>query len=175
MHQLQTVRLKPNPTGKDKSKSGQARQAQLGAEWVDVKNVGHTSAPMHGVRLYHIAYPSDKAKPAYWELVVAFAQWELGAGEAVRIHSGARRELSLLDAEDREGVQWHTFTGHDKYIWNNAEGDASRVTQMDGGREQESDRADYDPNPPEGVVLIRAGNKLIPTGVSAYTAAFGSR
>jgi hypothetical protein len=175
MKTLQTVRLKPNPAGKDRSRSGQATAAQLGAEWVDIRNTGRVAVPMSGVRVYHIAYPADKTKPRTWELVIAFGAWDLGPGQVVRVHSGEKRALSVLNEADRQGADWHAFTGRDRYIWNNAEGDTSRITEMVTGSEQETDKASYDPNPPEGVVLVRSGNKLIPGGVGTYASAFAAR
>jgi hypothetical protein len=60
-------------------------------------------------------------------------------------------------AEDVAGVDYHCFTGRRNYIWNNACGD---VAGLYDGRVFE-DKAGYDPQPPEGAVLFRVGDKLV--------------
>src|SRR5690349_7394475 len=77
MKTLQTSQLKPNPTGKDKDKWGRASVAQLGAEWVDVKNTGGSAVNLDGVKVYHVAFVNGK--PSHWELVISFTG-SLGAG-----------------------------------------------------------------------------------------------
>jgi hypothetical protein len=91
----------------------------------------------------------------------------LGAGKVLRIHSGSG-PVNALRAEDLSGADFHLFRGADVYIWNNAEGDTSRITVDSNGSEQDVDKAGYDPHPPEGVVLVRSGDKLVPSGASAY-------
>lgn len=49
------------------------------------------------------------------------------------------------------------------------------MTEPSAGSEVETDKASYDPNPPEGVVLARSGNKLVPSDVGADASAFGTR
>lgn len=50
MKTLQTVRLKPNPAGKDRTRSG-ASETQLGGEWADIKNTGRLDVNLVGVNL----------------------------------------------------------------------------------------------------------------------------
>lgn len=164
MKTLQTSRLKPNPTGKDRDRYGHASTAQLGAEWVDIQNTGSSPVVMNGVKLYHIAFVN--AKPSHWELIMSFTG-TLGAGEVVRIHGGHGPE-SALNPQDRSGATYHLFTNRDQYVWNNAEGDTSRITEPSGNGEAETDKASYDPYPPEGVVLVRSGAKLVPSSAAAY-------
>lgn len=163
MKTLNSIRLKPNPVGKDKAKTGSATPAQLGAEWVDIKNVGTASVAMPGVKVYHVAYPADPRGKRKWELVVTFVAGTLAPGKVVRVHSGEVRDLSVLQAEDRRGADHHIFTGRDRYVWNNAEGDTSRITEPAGTGEVDTDEASYDPDPPEGVTLVRSGRKLVPS------------
>lgn len=164
MKTLQTSRLKPNPTGKDKNRYGQAPTAQLGAEWVDIKNSGGSPVDMNGVKVYHVAFANGK--PSHWELIMSFTG-TLGAGEVVRVHGGHGPE-SALNPEDRNGATYHLFTKRDQYAWNNVEGDTSRITESSGSGEVETDKASYDPYPPEGVVLVRSNSKLVPTSMGAY-------
>lgn len=164
MKTLQTTRLKPNPTGKDKNRYGHATAPQLGAEWVDIKNTGNSPVDLNGVKIYHVAFANGK--PSHWELVISF-KGTLGAGDVVRVHAGHGPE-SALNPEDRSGATHHVFTQRDQYVWNNAEGDTSRITEPANGGEFETDKASYDPYPPEGVILVRSGNKLVPSGSTAY-------
>lgn len=164
MATLKTSQLKPNPTGKDKDRSGRAGASQLAAEWVDIKNPGDGPVSLTNVKVYHLAFVNGKA--SNWDLVMSL-QGQLGAGKVLRIHSGSGPE-SVLRPEDRAGADHHLFRNADVYIWNNAEGDMSRITVTSNGSEQDVDKASYDPRPPEGVVLVRSGDKLVPSGVGAY-------
>src|SRR4051812_42943724 len=125
MKTLQTSRLKPNPAGKDKNRYGRASTAQLGAEWVDIKNVGMASVVMNGVKIYHVAFVNGRA--SHWELITSFTG-TLGVGEVIRLHGGRGPETAL-NPEDRSGATYHLFTKRDQYVWNNAEGDTSRITE----------------------------------------------
>jgi hypothetical protein len=153
---LQTLQLKPNPSGKDRSRYGGASATQLGAEWVDVKNISSSSVDLTGVKLCHIAY-SVGSNRGQWDEVIGF-RGTLGAGNVIRVHSGSGPESFLRD-EDKRGVDHHLFTNRDNYVWNNDHGDCSALFQ--GNCSEPFDKACYDPNPPEGVVLKRVGDRLI--------------
>lgn len=84
-------------------------------------------------------------------------QGNLGVGRTVRVHSGGNIPLYDMNAEDAQGADFHLFTGKN-YIWNNDCGDTAGL--WDGSAW--TDKAAYDPNPPEGVILRRVGDKLIP-------------
>jgi len=114
--------------------------------------------------LYHLAYPASGGKPEY-QLVVNLPDCSLKPGEVLRVHSGQRRDLSVLHAEDRAGADWHSFTGEDACVWNNREGDAPAMYEP--ATKETIDSASYDANPPEGVVLHRQGAKLVPAPVAA--------
>jgi len=163
MKTLQTHRLKPNPAGKDRTRYGGATQAQLGGEWVDVKNTGSSPVNMDGVTLYHVAFANGRA--SHWEKVIGFTG-VLQPGNVVRVHSGSG-PVTALNADDLRGADHHIFTQRDSYVWNNAEGDTSRITETQGSSEVETDKVGYAPNPPEGVVLVRAGDQLIPGRIAA--------
>ena len=163
MKSLQTYRLKPNPAGKDKNRNGRASQTQLGAEWVDIRNTSNTPVSMDDVKLYHVAFHNGKA--SHWELVTGFTG-TLQGQQVIRIHSGSG-PVSVLNAEDVRGADIHSFTGKDNYVWNNEEGDTSWLTEQQNGKDVETDKAGYAPNPPEGVVLVRAGDSLVPGRIAA--------
>ena len=156
MKTLRTVRLKPNPSGKDRSRRGGATAAQLGGEWVDIENNGRSPVDLTGVTLYHIAY-SGASDNGRWEQVMAF-KGTLKVAEVIRVHSGSG-PLTSLHAIDQQGATYHLFTGRDVYIWNNDRGDCSALWQ-DGDRTP-FDRACYDPNPPDGIILVRVGDRLV--------------
>ena len=164
MKTLLVSKAKPNPVGKDRTRTGGASSVQLAGEWVDIKNTGNAGASLGGVGLYHKAYSTDGTWK--WELVVMLpATFTLPAGETLRVHSGSG-PVSVLREEDKIGCQWHMFTHRDNYVWNNDYGDTALLWVP--ADKTTIDSASYDPYPPEGVVLVRVGDKLI-VGSSAYT------
>lgn len=163
MKSLEVVRLKPNPRGKDRSR-GHASPAQLGAEWVDIKNVGVSTIDLTVVSLFHLAYPAGGGQPE-WQLVCKLRD-TLAPGKVLRVHSGEHRSLDVLHPEDRKGADYATFTGRDAYVWNNDKADSALLWNTTG-KGSEIDRASYDAHPPEGVVLVRSGQKLIPAVATA--------
>ena len=163
MKNLQITRIKPNPTGKDRGSSGTTSQSQLAGEWVDFKNIGSTAVDLAGVDLYHLAY-APGATQGRWDKIMTFSG-NLLAGHTVRVHSGSGPE-SVIKPEDRVSADHHLFTGRN-YVWNNKQGDSP--TLFDPANEQNIDQAYYDPYPPEGQVLVRMGNKLVPAAASVFT------
>ena len=162
MKNLQTVRLKPNPSGKDRTGRGGATAAQLGGEWVDIRNVGSTPIDLTGVTLYHIAY-SGTTDNGKWEEVMTFTG-SLAPGKVIRVHAGSG-PLNVLHLIDQQEADFHLFTKRDVYVWNNYRGDCSALWQA--GANQLFDKACYSPNPPEGAILVRSGDRLVvPAGSS---------
>lgn len=158
---IKTVRLKPNPTGKDRTRDGRASATQLGAEWVDIQNTGAVPLDITGMRLCHVAYSQD-GRSKRWADITTFTG-TLGAGKVLRVHSGGGPE-NILRPEDLNGADHHLFTGRN-YVWNNDKDDCSGL--FAAGNTEPFDVACYDAFPPEGVVLVRMGNKLVPAGVVA--------
>lgn len=161
MKSLLITRIKPNPTGKDRQ-FGHASASQLAGEWVDFKNTGSTPIELSGIVLYHIAYPAG-SNQGRWEKVMDF-RGPLQAGRTVRVHSGPGPE-NVLRPEDAAGADHHLFTGRN-YVWNNRQGDTPRL--YDSMINSNLDQASYDPNPPEGHILIRSGARLVPAAAPAY-------
>ncbi len=159
------IRLKPNPAGKDRPAHGRPTPTQLAAEWVDFRNDAGQPVALGGVALYHLSYAPGRAPQ--WQRVTGFTG-TLPAGQIVRVHAGQVRDLSVIAADDRAGADHHVFTGEDAYVWNNREGD-SPLLQNETTR-QTIDRSSYAPNPPEGVVLVRQGDQLVPVAAFATTA-----
>jgi hypothetical protein len=170
MKNLKTVRLKPNPSGKDRSPRGHATAAQLGGEWVDIKNMGSTAVDLTGVTLYHIAYRSATDNGT-WEEVMTF-RGSLGPGKAIRVHAGSG-PLNVLHAIDQQGADFHLFTGRNAYVWNNDRGDCSALWQA--GEKSYFDKACYASNPPEGVILVRSGDRLVVPASSSLAQAMARR
>lgn len=156
MKALKITQAKPNPTGKDWF-PGDIPSRQLAGEWVDFKNVGNESFSLRNIALYHVAYQLG-CTSGKWKKVEGF-KGVLDVGGIVRVHSGGRIPLEQLDPVDVRGADYHIFTG-DSYIWNNDCGD--KPSLYDLIRKKWIDKTFYDPNPPEGEILIRVGNKLVP-------------
>lgn len=156
---LQITRIKPNPAGKDRNRYGQTSSSQLAAEWVDFKNEGTTAYDCSQLELWHQAFHHGQTPT--WDKVMSF-KGALQPGKTVRVHSGSGPD-SIIKEEDRRGADFHLFTDRD-YVWNNKEGDTpalyNPVTKVT------LDSASYDPNPPEGDVLVRSGGKLVPVRAS---------
>ncbi|HEX8523144.1 MAG TPA: lamin tail domain-containing protein [Tepidisphaeraceae bacterium] len=157
MQNLIVSKIKPNPSGKDRTRFGGATAAQLGAEWVDIRNNGYISLSLDGIHLYHRAYRSNGFQ-FDWHLVCPLGG-SLGPGQVLRVHSGEVRSLGVLHPNDQAGADRHLFTGRDVYVWNNAQADEPMLWNPVG--QVRVDSAEYDPYPPEGAVLVRSGAKLI--------------
>jgi hypothetical protein len=153
---LYITRIKPNPAGKDRGPHGQTSAAQLAAEWVDFQNNGSAGIDLANVELYHRAY--HPGQQPTWEQVTPFSG-VLPVGKTVRVHSGCGPD-SAIRAEDRNGADYHVFS-RKNYIWNNKEGDTPALYNK--ATEVTLDSASYDPNPPEGQILVRSGAKLMAT------------
>ena len=167
MKSMRSVRIKPNPAGKDRTRRG-ATASQLGAEWVDLKNAGTTAVVLNGLSLFHVAY-SGATDNGKWERVTGFTG-QLNAGKVMRVHSGSG-PVSALNQAHLQGADVHVFTNRDNYIWNNDRGDCSAL-QKDGESEK-FDQCWYDGRPPEGIVLVRVNNKFVVSASSMATT--GSR
>lgn len=152
---LTIVRIKPNPAGKDRSRHAAPSPAQLAAEWVDLRNDTGRDVSLNNVSLWHLAYA--RGRRPEWKKITPFSG-TLPTGMIVRVHSGKRRELSVIHPNDLAGANYHVFTGEDTYVWNNKEGDTPML--FNDVRKEIVDKASYDPNPPEGAVLVRLGDKL---------------
>lgn len=163
MKTLRITKIKPNPAGKDKSRGGYAPEAQLAGEWVDVTNNGTGGVELSGINLCHKAYKADGTWE--WDVVYSLPRHTLGRGEVLRVHTG-KGPLAVVRPEDQQGANWHSFTGHDRYVWNNDRSDTPLLYFVQ--EKQTVDQATYDANPPEGVVLVRSGDKLIPSSSVAY-------
>lgn len=155
MKSLLIVRAKPNPAGKDRYR-GVPPPAQLAGEWVDLKNVGDELLLLEGISLYHVAYQAG-CTGGRWDSVISFGG-SVGPGQVIRIHSGRQLSAWEMRPEDAAGVDYHLFTNRG-YVWNN---DCSDTAALSNERTR-FDQASYDPYPPEGRVLIRVGDKLIPS------------
>lgn len=153
---LTIIRIKPNPAGKDRPPHGGPSVAQLAAEWVDFRNDARADVSLDGVTLWHLTYAPGR--DPQWEKVTGFSG-TLPAGKIVRVHSGIKRDLSVIRQEDLDDADYHVFTGDDAYIWNNKQGDTPLLFKA--AEKLTIDQASYDPNPPEGVVLVRQGEKLV--------------
>jgi hypothetical protein len=154
MKSLRIIKAKPNPRGKDRYGS-YIPPAQLAAEWVDFENSGNEKYSLVDIELNHIAY-QPICKNGKWDPVMTFTG-NLEPEKVVRVHSGAKISLADMNIEDVTGADFHLFTGKN-YVWNNDCGDSSGLWNGNAW----VDKASYDPYPPEGRILRRVGDKLIP-------------
>jgi hypothetical protein len=155
---LTIIRIKPNPAGKDRPGHGAPTPAQLAGEWVDFRNDTGRDVMLDGVSLWHLAYKAGGQTE--WQKVQSFSG-NLPAGKIVRVHSGQKRDLSVIRQEDMAGADYHVFTGEDAYVWNNRQGDSPLLWKE--ATKETIDKASYAPNPSEGAVLVRQGDQLVPS------------
>ena len=139
---LTVIRIKPNPAGKDRPGHGAPSPSQLAAEWADFRNDDTRDASLADVSMWHRSFAPGREP-----------EW-------VRVHSGENRDLSILRPEDYSGAEYHVFTGRDAYVWNNREGDTALLFHET--TRETIDKASYAPNPPEGAVLVRSRDQLVP-------------
>lgn len=166
MSNLKTVRLKPNPSGKDRTRRGGATATQLGGEWADIQNVCDKPVNLDNVVLQHVAYSAD-GRSSWWAKIMAF-KGTLQPGHVIRVHAGSGPESVLLP-DDKNGANFHMFTGGN-YVWNNDKSDCAGL--FVDGQSQPFDKACYSAIPPEGVILKRVGDTLVASAVPAMA---GSR
>jgi len=157
-------RAKPNPAGKDAVQHHTSPQQLLG-EWVDLQNTSDTALNLGGFHLANREFDSRCiAKPApvvYW---FGDSRITLQRGEIVRIHTGKEVDSYSMLQADRQGVHYHSFANRGWFVLNNRCGDTISVWSKDSAGNYQSpaeDEASYDPNPPDGEILVRKGNKLV--------------
>lgn len=165
MKTLTINQLKPNPAGKDRPRVGPLDPSQLAAEWVDIKNTGNCAIDLGGVQLYDRAFSASHPE-GEWRAILTLERFSLPPARTLRVHSGRNRGIAVIRAEDREGSDYFIFTGRDEYVWNNKEGDTAAL--WDSYEQRTIDAASYDPNPPDGVILVRVGAKLQPAYIPAW-------
>lgn len=152
---LLITKAKPNPAGKDRIGRFFTLTTQLAAEWVDFQNVTQTPINLDGVQMYHLAYLSNGFTE--WELAMDFSG-TLPRGEIIRVHSGNPISIIQMNPEDRDGANYHLFTGKN-YIWNNNKVDEPSLWYKPS--KQWVDQTKYDTPVSEGRILIRINDKLI--------------
>jgi hypothetical protein len=159
--QVQIVRAKPNPVGKDKA-GDYPRPEQLLGEWVDLKNVGDAAVALNQLYLARTEHDRNGVphqKPTiYWN---GLATEILLPNQAVRVHTGRSRDAWLMNSTDAAGVDRHAFADKGSFVLSNRfETSISIWWKAQNQGFQFEDRATYDSEPPEGAVLVRVGTKL---------------
>lgn len=168
--QIEIHRAKPNPVGKDRSQHGVSDE-QLLAEWVDLKNVGDTGVQLSILNLANLEFEAGcRAKSApviYW---TGPSNGVLLPGQIVRVHTGKSSAAWRMRQEDQAGVQLHAYAEKGNFVLNNKCGDVLSVWWKGSDQKwNKDDEAEYDPNPPDGAVLVRRSTKLIPATTAAYS------
>ena len=163
-------RAKPNPLGKDTSHHV-PKPEQLQGEWVVLLNSGGVALNLGNYSLANRQFDSHcvpKPQPEiYWS---GDPTKILAPGENVRIHTGRSADWWAAQAEDKTGVNYHSFAERGSFVLNNRCGDTISLWTKDrAGNWQCVDSATYDPNPPEGAILERSGSKLVvPVGARSF-------
>lgn len=156
------VRAKPNPFGKDVTSSGTARPAQLLGEWVDLANSGDQSVNLSMLHLTDAQFsPTCEIKHRAVEYWTGKSTDVLAPGQIVRVHTGKSGDAYVMPTDDGSGVHIHAFAERGWFVLNNRCGDIISVWWIYNGQWTKEDEASYDPNPPEGAILRRVGNRLI--------------
>lgn len=173
---IEIYRAKPNPAGKDKPRYGAPDQTHLLGEWVDLKNTGDSAVSLSTLHLAHVEYdahghPHD-LQAIYWNGPAATS---LQPGQTVRVHTGKSSAVIQMLREDILGVDHHSYAESSSFVLNNKEGDTLTVLWKSDGKWYKEDAASYDPMPAEGEVLVRSGQKLVPTSASAMLRALQRR
>lgn len=140
---LTIIRIKPNPAGKDRPPHGGPSPAQLAAEWVDFRNDQGQDVSLNGVSLWHLTYAPGRAPE--WAKVQTFSG-TLPSGKIVRVHSGQKRELSVIRPEDFAAADYHVFTGEDEFARVHDQGGAERDHQHASGSEHQRVRREVHPD-----------------------------
>lgn len=167
---MQIVRAKPNPIGKDTAGHRPVHRQLLG-EWVDLVNNSGATVHLGGLHLaneHYDAHCNRTKTEVYWS---GRSNELLPPQGIVRIHTGLRSEAHLMDAQDQLGVALHSYADSGLFILNNRCGDRLSLWAKDAAgnwRQPSIDTCDYAPNPPEGAVLVRAGDRLV-VQTAAYT------
>jgi hypothetical protein len=102
-----------------------------------------------------------KGTECYW--TGRNSQESLGPGQILRVYTGSRQYEASLSAEDRGAdINWRGFAERGNFVLNNACGDTVSVYWLRELSQQTGDSAAYYANPPEGVLLRRVGDRLVP-------------
>jgi hypothetical protein len=157
MSDLVLTRVLPNPRGKDRQPPFAAPNEKLVMEWVEFANAGRTAVNLQGHSLRHTTFNQSCSRTGEDELMNFTGT--LQAGHSVRVHTGSGTAWD-------EGTIRHLFAGRGNYAWNNVCGDVAVLRDAADGV---VDWAQYDRNPPEGVILNRV------TGANKFSAAWSAR
>lgn len=159
--------VKPNPIGKDKSE-GKPIVTQLLGEWVVFQNEGSKAVNQGGLALAHTEFDtSGKPKPEpviYWR---GDSGKYINPGDTVRVHAGRSSDAGKMSSEDADGVTHHAFSGEDRFVLNNKEGDTIYLYEVTQGKYVLIDKAYYNQDPKSGAILVRSGDKFVEAPVSA--------
>ncbi len=164
MPNLTVTRAKPNPAGRDRA-NGRPIVSQLLGEWVDLTNTASTAINLGGAGLTHRTYDAQgRLEPnstIYWQGSAAIV---LQPGQVLRVHTGRESDRGVMNYEDSVGAHYHAFAESNNFVLNNAQGDEPSIWAKDsnGRWSIRIDGAWYSPHPPEGAVLRRSGDNLVP-------------
>lgn len=165
---LKIKRAKPNPAGKDLDSHGNPKPEKLLGEWVDIYNEGDADANLNIIHLCHQEFlqncvRKDNYAP-YWNGNYGEV---LKPGQSLRIHTGKKSFSYFMSSADAAGVNFHAYAEKGHFVLNNGCGDTISLFWKDNeDKWRQEDLTSYAPKPPEGAVLVRSGNLLVPSYAS---------
>lgn len=162
MTDLEISRALPNPAGKDRTPANRITNEQLNGEWIQFRNTTQKALSIDGVTISHHTF-NAYCQMTDEDQLTSFTG-PMPAGSSIRLHTGTGQPSD-------EGSLRHLYLGRGNFVWNNDCGDTAVLKVASGGV---IDRASYDPNPPEGVVLNRIpGTERLAAGSLGATGTYG--
>jgi hypothetical protein len=159
MSDLLVTRVLPNPPGKDRRPPLAPPNEKLVMEFMEFANVGRTPVDLQGVSAWHMTFNQSCSRTGEDQLMIFTGI--LQPGYSVRVHTGTGTAYV-------NGTVTHVFAARSNYAWNNVCGDVAVLRDAAGSL---VDWAQYERNPPEGVVLNRVlGTNKLSASASALTA-----
>ncbi len=161
MTELIVYRAKPNPAGKDKSRFSPIPR-QLQGEWIDIQNSSGRALRLTGISIDHRAFGpncSDPQYASYWRDTEGLV---LNPTEILRVHTGNAAQQDQMADEDRRGANKHRWGEHGVFQLNNGRCGDILTIWLHNGTWNKLDEVGYSPYPPEGTVLRRQGDRLVP-------------
>lgn len=149
MPDLYLVAVQPNPPGRDASRFGTTTNAKLNEEWVEFEALAARN--LISDELAHLTFNAACQRTGR-DILVKFGNVQLQRGQRVRVHTGVGTDAWVQNT-------LHVYAGRSWFVWNNACGDRAYLSYG----ATEIDSAYYDPRPPEGQLIRRAGtDKFVP-------------
>lgn len=157
---VKLLRAKPNPVGKDKI-LGIPKAEQLLGEWIDIKNTGTEAIKLSDIFLSHTKF-NNKCEMIGTDCFWIGRNNFLHPERIIRVHTGNISDEHLMRQEDKINGGWCSFANRDNFVLNNRCGDILTLTWRDFNSFPQAETVSFEANQPEGAILVRVGNNLVP-------------